>query len=219
MVMGGGIKSSVLSRKIPSVGSEWPASESRPYKSIGKSAHKAAGGYDAAESRDEGNVGKTGDGDSTEPPVAVVVFFAEKPWIRPRRAAIEDGGHDAPLDPADGHVDREVSDGVFGKAGTDVRNERAAKEVDQNPEEKSHEQAEDSETDGLRGQESRLRLKHAQTDVAPEAVGNQFDDEIERTVECSHGGYPPYEDIHRRMTPVLSLKSKMPASIPRLHSG
>src|SRR5882672_2274111 len=139
MVMGGGITLACYMDEFQAVGDKRPASESRPYKSIGKSTHKAAGGDDAAEGGDERNVGKTGDGDSAEPPVAVMGFFTEKPWIRPRCAAIEDGGHDAPFDPADGHINGNVGDCIFGKASADVRNERAAEEVDQNTKEKSHE--------------------------------------------------------------------------------
>src|SRR5256885_3485618 len=191
MVMGGGITLACYMDEFQAAGDKRPASESRPYKSAAESAHEATGGDYAAESGDEGNIGKTGDGDSAEPPVAVMGFFTEKPWIRPRRAAIEDGGHDAPFDPADGHINGDVGDCIFGKADSDMRDERAAEEVDQNSEEKAHEQSQDAEANRLCGQKFRFGLKQAQADVAPDAIRYKLDDEIERAVECSHGGIFP----------------------------
>src|SRR5437879_8636136 len=171
--------------------SKRPASESRPYKSAAESAHEAAGGDYTAKSGDERYVGKTGDGDSAEPPVAVMGFFSEKPWIRPRCAAIEDGGHDAPFDPGDGHINGDVGDCILGKAGSDMRDEHAAEEVDRNSEEKSHEQAQHAEANRLCGQKFCFGLKQAQTDVAPDAIRYELDDKIERAVERSHGDIFP----------------------------
>src|SRR2546421_1635405 len=169
--MGGGIILGCYRDECKAAGDKRPASESRPYKkNAPEPAHEAAGGDYTAESSDEGNVGKTGDGDSAEPPVAVTGFFSEKPWIRPRCAAIEDGGHDAPFDPADRHINGDVGDCIFGKASADMGDERAAEEVDQNSEEKSHEQAQDAEANRLCGQKFRFGLKQAQADVAPDAI-------------------------------------------------
>src|SRR5438552_15293597 len=101
-------------------------------------------------------------------------FFSEKPWIRPGCAAIEDGGHDAPFDPADGHINGDVGDCILGKAGSDMRDEHAAEEVDRNSEEKSHEQAQHAEANRLCGQKFRFGLKQAQADVAPDAIRYAF---------------------------------------------
>src|SRR5260221_1397805 len=191
MVMGGGITLACYMDEFQAVGDKRPASESRPYKSAAESAHEAAGGDYTTECSDEGNVGEAGDGDSADAPIAVARFFTKKPGIRPRCAAIEDGGHDAPLDPADGHINGDVGDCIFGKTSADMGDERAAEEVDQNPEEKSHEQAQDAEANGLCGQKFRFGLKQAQADVAPNAVRYKLDDEIERAVEYSHGGISP----------------------------
>src|SRR5262249_33786707 len=80
-----------------------------------------------------------------------------------------------------------ISNCILGEPGADEGDQRAAEKVDQDAEKEAHEQTQSSEANCFRNQQPRAGLKPTQPDEAPDAVSEQFDDEIERTMEGARG--------------------------------